>query len=200
MPHRFVALCATIVLIFPRLLPAQTAPSDAVTIESVLGEIQHGLADAQTVLNAAKMPPLKSVVLTLHTEYDKKGGAKFSVLIFSFGKTWDKQRSNELVLTLTPPPPAKAVTDAVGTHPGLSTALVQAIVSVAQGVRDAASTKPPLVLDTLKAEFGFVVQTSTSAGAKFEISPVSADLSGDLSKKAVHTMTVTFATPKPNEN
>jgi hypothetical protein len=169
----------------------QDAPADAITIQEVLTEVQRGLSEAQQQLVAAKIPPLDSVVLHLLTEYNVSGGPKFKVLIFSFGKTWERQRSNELVITLKPPKPAVDV-HATGT-PGLATQLVAAIVAAAQGVRDAETGTPPLQLASLKAEFGFVVKESTSAGVKFEIVPVSSDIKADWSKKAVHTITVTFA-------
>lgn len=165
--------------------------SDGVTIQEVLTEIQRGLSDAQQILVAAKMPPLDSVVLNLQTDYNVQGGPKFKLLIFSFGKSWERQRSNELVLTLKPPKPSAEVQ--VSTGPGLANQLVAAIVAAAQGVKAAESGTPPLQLATLKAEFGFVVKESSSAGVKFEIVPVSADLKADWSKKAVHTITVTFA-------
>lgn len=168
-----------------------TPDSDGITIQEVLTEIQRGLSDAQQILVAAKIPPLDSVVLNLQTEFNVQGGPKFKLLIFSFGKTWERQRSNELVLTLKPPKPSTDVQ--VSATPGLADQLVTAIVAAAQGVKDAESGTPPLQLATLKAEFGFVVKESTSADVKFEIVPVTADLKADWSRKAVHTITVTFA-------
>jgi Trypsin-co-occurring domain 2 len=168
-----------------------TPDADGITIQEVLTEIQRGLSDAQQILVAAKIPPLDSVVLNLQTEFNVQGGPKFKLLIFSFGKTWERQRSNELVLTLKPPKPSTEAE--ASAEPGLANQLVAAIVAAAEGVKDAESATPPLQLATLKAEFGFVVKESTSAGVKFEIVPVNADVKADWSKKAVHTITVTFA-------
>ena len=190
-------MCAVAILLFAvttsrmALSPPQDAPTDAITIQEVLTEVQRGLSEAQQQLVAAKIPPLDSVVLHLLTEYNVSGGPKFKVLIFSFGRTWERQRSNELVITLKPPKPAVEV-QAAGT-PGLASQLVAAIVAAAHGVRDAETGTPPLQLASLKAEFGFVVKESTSAGVKFEIVPVSSDVKADWSKTAVHTITVTFA-------
>lgn len=163
-----------------------------VAIDSVLNEIQRGLTQAQVEIADNKLPPLESVTVTLQTEYVKKGGPKVKLFIISFGQTWEKQSSNELTLVLKPP---KKATEAVGTHEGLSDQLVDAIVSAASGVQAAKDRKPPLLLDSMKAEFGFVVNTNTSGGIKFEIVPVTAELSGELSKKAVHKITVNFANP-----
>jgi hypothetical protein len=186
------AALAWTVTITPASSPSQDRPAaDAVTIQEVLTEVQRGLAEAQQQLAAGKIPPLDSVVLNLQTEYNVQGGPRFKLLIFTFGKTWERQRSNELVITLKPPKPSMETQ--IAATPNLASQLVAAIVAAAQGVRDAETSTPPLQLTTLKAEFGFVVKESTSAGAKFEIVPVSADLKGDWSKKAVHTITVTFA-------
>ncbi len=189
-------MCSAAILLFAasftRTAQPQDAPAaDGITIQAVLNEVQRGLSEVQQQLIAARIPPLDSVVLHLLTEYNVSGGPKFKVLIFSFGKTWERQQSNELVLTLKPPKPESQVH--VTGSPGLSSQLVAAIVAAAQGVRDAESGTPPLQLASLKAEFGFVVKESSSAGVKFEIVPVSADVKVDWSKKAVHTITVTFA-------
>ena len=186
------AVLAWIITIAPARSPSQDKPAaDAVTIQEVLTEVQRGLAEAQQQLVAGKIPPLDSVVLNLQTEYNVQGGPRFKLLIFTFGKTWERQRSNELVITLKPPKPS--LEPQIAATPSLASQLVAAIVAAAQGVRDAETGTPPLQMTGLRAEFRFVVKESTSAGAKFEILPVSADLSGDWSKKAVHTITVTFA-------
>lgn len=164
--------------------------ADGVTIQEVLTEIQRGLSDAQQQLLTAKIPPLDNVVLTLETDYNIRGGPKFKLLIFTFGRTWERQRSNELVLTLKPPKPSVDVQ--VTATPNLARQLVAAIVAAAQGVRDAETGTPPLQLSGLKAEFRFVVKESTTADAKFEIVPVSGDVKADWSKTAVHTIAVTF--------
>ena len=185
------AVLAWIITIAPAPSPLQDQPAaDAVTIQEVLTEVQRGLAEAQQRLVAGKTPPLDSVVLNLQTEYNVQGGPRFKLLIFTFGKTWERQRSNELVITLKPPKPS--LEPQITATPSLASQLVAAIVAAAQGVNDAETVSPPLQLTGLKAEFRFVVKESTSAGAKFEILPISADLNADWSKKAVHTITVTF--------
>jgi hypothetical protein len=181
----------TLTTSLPVPLTQDPPPADAITIQEVLTEVQRALSEAQHQLIAAQVPPLDSVVLHLLTEYNVSGGPKFKVLIFSFGKTWERQRSNELTITLKPPKPDQPL-QSLSTPP-LATQLVAAIVAAAQGVKDAEAGTPPLQLATLKAEFGFIVKESTSAGARFEIVPVSADVKADWSKKAVHTISVTFA-------
>lgn len=173
---------------------AQSQTEHGVEIDAVLTEIQKGLTQAQVEIQDAKLPPLESVTLTLQTEYVKKGGPKVKLYVITFGQTWEKDSSNTLTLVLKPPS-AKAATESVSSTGGLSDQLVDAIVSAASGIQAAKGRKPPLVLDSMKAEFRFVVNSQTSGGVKFEIVPVSAELSGELSKKAVHTISVSFANP-----
>src|SRR5437899_1704592 len=87
--------------------PTASAPSE-VAVDAVLKEVQLALATVQTQLADKSFPPLESVELTLETVLSKKGGGKFKLFIFSFGKTWEKERSQKLVLSLTPPKPYTA--------------------------------------------------------------------------------------------
>ena len=200
----FPAKCAKSALIFAVLcasardIPAQEASSvtaNGVAIDAVLDEIQKGLVDAQSRIANLHVPPLSSVALTLQTQYDAKGGPKFKLFVISFGATWERQTSNELDITLKPPPPHAAVQ--MGKTQGLSEQLVNAIVAVAEGVKNAPSRQPPITLDNLKVEIQFVITTDVSGGGQFAILPVSAELSGDLSKKAVHKVSVVFSNPVP---
>src|SRR5436190_12825223 len=138
-------MCGALILLFvvtaSRLAPApQDPPADAITIQEVLTEVQRGLSEAQQQLVAAKIPPLDSVVLHLLTEYNVSGGPKFKVLIFSFGKTWERERSNELTITLKPPKADQQ--SELLSAPGLASQLVAAIVAAAQGGKDAEAGTP----------------------------------------------------------
>lgn len=62
----------------------------------------------------------------------------------------------------------------------------------AEGVNGAEKGDPPLDLNTLKVELSFVVKESGGGGLNFEILPVTAELSGDLQKKAIQRITITF--------
>jgi len=112
-------------------------------------------------------------------------------LIFSFGRTWEKERSHELVLKLNPPPSATGRTLMV--ERTLAQDLEDAIVEAARGVRDAETGNPPLRLNTFSATISFVVTEDGSAGfEEFKILPVTLELKGELKKKAVHTIALEF--------
>jgi hypothetical protein len=110
---------------------------------------------------------------------------KIKFLIFSFGMSWEKERSQELVLTLIPPTPAPQFSSLAGK-------LADAIVEAAEGVRNAGSGTQPLNLDRLNVMVAFVVTLQGSGGATFDIQPVTLELSGNLKKKALHKVELRF--------
>lgn len=174
-------------------LQAQSPPAeeeDELLISTVLNEIQKGLLESSRLIEDEQLPPLKSVVLTLQTEHKRSAGGGIKILIFSFGKTWERTKSHQLVLTLKPPKAGDE--QPVSLSELLSEQLVNAIVTSAKGISAAARAQPPLELTDLKAEFKFVVQSGKKGSGTFSVLPVGVDLKGDLSKKAVHSVVVQF--------
>ena len=156
-----------------------------VVIEKLLSEVQKALEDAQSRIADPSFPKLESVILTLQTVITAAVTGKIKWLIFSFGMGWEKERSQELVLTLLPPPAARRAES-------FASNLADAIVEAAEGVRNAEAGTPPLSLDRLNVIVAFVVTVQGSAGATFEIQPVTLELSGNLKKKALHKVELRF--------
>lgn len=173
---------------------AQVSSKREATIPNVLNEVQKALVKAQTQIADLGMPPLKSVTLTLQTGLIGKGGPKADLVVVSLGQTWQKERSQELILELIPPEPYTPIE--IASKPELSDQIVEAIVSAATGVQAARSGKPPLLLNSLQAEFTFVIDTETHGGLAFKIIPVSLDLGGELKSKALHKIKVIFERSK----
>jgi hypothetical protein len=155
-------------------------------IAEVLAQVQRALEDAAARTAGMGLPPLAAVTLTLQTVITVSGGAKFKFLVFSFGQTWEKERSHELVLTLVPPKARP------GTKADLAGELADAIVEAASGVRDGLSGSPALTLSALKASVSFVVTGDTSAGGAFTLRPIEIELKGDLKTKAIHKVELSF--------
>jgi hypothetical protein len=195
-PVLFVLLgCATC----PSAASAQ-APTQqqGVEIKELLAQVQDGLLKAQKALDADNIPLLKSVTLDLVAEADVTGGGTVNLLIVSFGKKWEKDLSQEIEITLTPPSATTPLKVALG--PSVSDQLVAAIVSAARGVQQARANKGlPLVATSLKVVISFVVKADTSGGAKFQIVPVTFDLSGNLANKATQKITILFQDPEPKK-
>jgi Trypsin-co-occurring domain 2 len=194
--------CLTVVLSALLCLPSarasaqQPPPGQTVLVDQVLTEIQTALAKAQKELVDARIPPLQSVTLDLVTEAKRDAGGKINLFIVSFGRKWEKDRSQEIEVTLKPPSPTLPLK--VANTPSLSDQLVTAIVSAGRGVQTARANKDvPLVATGLKVTLSFVIKTDTSGGLKFVIAPVTADLSGDLSNSAVQKITISYQNPEP---
>src|SRR6266446_4736351 len=157
----------------------QTPSAQEILIDKLLSEIQLALANAQKQLAAENMPHLESVTLDLVTEAKRDAGGKINLYIVSFGKKWERDRSQEVEITLKPP--SATLPLPVGKGPSVSDQLVSAIVSAARGVQNARKNKDvPLVTTGLKVVLNFVVKGDLSGGVKFEIAPITVDLSGDL--------------------
>jgi hypothetical protein len=168
-------------------------PSQAAAVQDVIGQVKDALSDAQTDLakqNLKSLPALSKVDLDLQTVIAKKAGATFQFWIISIGGTWEKDRSQELDISLVPPNPGnpKQISTA-----SLTQSMVQAIESAAHGVSGAGDGSIPLKTSSVVIKISFTVKLDGSAGAKTpELLPITADVSGDLSKTAVQTLTLTF--------
>ena len=178
----------------PNVATVNEPTGTSAEIASVLREIQEGLAQTQTRLKELGMPALASVTLTLKTEVSSDKEGKIKVLIFTFGKTWKKETSQEIVLSMIPPPASPGGMAFVG--PVLSERLAKAILGAAEGVQSAREGTPPLEVGSLSIDMGFIVEESKGGGGSLEISPVTVDLKGDLSHKAIHQMKVEFKRPR----
>jgi NTP-dependent ternary system trypsin peptidase co-occuring protein len=176
----------------------QTIDNEGILIDRLLKEIQVGLAKVQKDLVAKNLPPLQSVSLDLTVEAKRQVGAKINLYIVSFGKKWERDRTQEVEITLKPPSPSKPLKAAAG--PVIADELASAIESVAEGIKNAkTNTEVPLEPSALKVVLSFVVQGDTSGGVKFTITPVTVDLSGDLANSAIQKITVTYQTATKTE-
>lgn len=173
--------------------PAGVPPisPQGIAIQQLLEQVQEGLLRAQVRLVNMGMPPLDSVQLDLQATAVKSANGGVSLWVISFGKKWERDLSQEVMITLKPPKPSGPVRAAA--EPTMADELADAIVSAAQGVQKASqSPELPLRVNALQVTLGFVVKGDTSAGGKFSIAPVTLDLEGQLSNQAVQKITVTF--------
>jgi len=171
-----------------------TAPRDdadrGVLIARVIDEVQKALQRARANPAFSTFPKFKAATLTLQTVVTRTKGGQIKLWIFSFGKSWEKELSHELVLELTSPPPAA---DRTPGEPTLADDLEVALVEAAQGVQNAGSGDPPLSLKDFKVTISFVVTEDGSGGVNgFKIGPVTLDMKGELKTKALHTIELEF--------
>jgi Trypsin-co-occurring domain 2 len=179
--------------------PAQTdgnASSGQVSaIDAVVGQVKQALADIQTNLATQGLPPLKQVKLSLQTTATKKGGISVKLWVINFGATYEKDKTQQVDILLVPPTPGAP--KQVGAA-SLTQELEDAIISAAQGVKNAGAGAIPLKFSSLDVQLGFTVKGDINGGANIVIVPITADFTGDLSKTAVQTLTVSFAAPAPS--
>lgn len=167
--------------------------SQATTAQAVIDQVKQALSDAQTQLareNLKNLPPLKQVDLALQTVITEKAGGGFNFWIISIGGTWQKDRSQELDITLVPPSPGgpKQISTA-----SLTETLVQSIVSAAQGINTAGNGNIPLKTSSVVLKISFTVKLDGNAEIKTpQLLPITANATGDLAKTAVQTLTLTF--------
>jgi len=173
--------------------PTQLVSSDGVEIRAILTEVQKALDASAAELKDDSLPPLDSVTLTLQASVARELGGKVNVLIVAFGASVQAETTQELVLTLAPPKPPKAIAPPL---PTFSEQLVQAIVGGVRGVKSASHGHPPLELQSLEATVSFTVEKSATVGGSFTIQPVTVGLSGDMKNKAVQKLRLAFKSKK----
>jgi hypothetical protein len=168
---------------------AQVAPLD-----SVLTEVQGGLQKAQDLLDHSKLPKLKSVQLTLHTQVEKDATGKITIYVISFGGGPSVSSSQDLVLTLTPPEP-KPIRAVAGALPTVADSIVELITKAAEVVDRAETGTPSLQAKSLTLELAFTVTRSVKGGLQFNLGMVSADVGGSIKDASQQRITITFERP-----
>ncbi len=175
--------------------PEAPLPDDeqVVAIQTVLGEVREALIGVQKTLSRDNYPLLTSVTLTLQTTVAKQVGGQIKLWVITIGKKWEKAKSQELVIQLTPPSPNSPRSAAAES---LTAALESTIVSAVEGAQNAGTQELPLKFTGLQASISFAVRKGTSAGARIELLPISADFSGDIATTAVQNIKVVFGAVK----
>jgi NTP-dependent ternary system trypsin peptidase co-occuring protein len=189
-----IGLSSALAFGLPPATQVNTNNGQISSIDAVVGQVKQALAAIQTTLAGSGLPPLKQVKLTLQTVAAKKGGVTLKLWVINIGGTYEKDKTQQIDIVLTPPEPgAPAPVGAAS----ITQELQDAIVSAAQGVKNAGSGPIPLKFNSLDIQLGFTVKGDVNGGAAIAIVPITVDFTGDLSKTAVQTLTVSFAVPSP---
>jgi len=168
-------------------------PGRAVAIQTVLTAVRDALIGVQKTLRRDDYPPLTAVTLTLQTTVAKQVGGGIKLWVVALGAKAEKSELQEITIQLTPPSPnsPRNLTDE-----NLTSALESAIVSAVEGAQNAGSPGLPLAFTGLQVSISFVVKSNAGGGAKIEILPISADLSGEISDSATQNIKVVFGALK----
>lgn len=167
-----------------------------IALEAVISQVRQALIGAQKQLTTDGLPPLASIDLTLKSVVQKQAGGTFKLWIISFGVSRENDQTQTVTIHLTPPT-GKEPTKVGAVD--LTAALQSVIVSAAEGAHNAGTVDYPLEFSGLTVELDFTVQMTGNAGVQIpQIIPISADLSGKVSKNATQTVKVVFGkTTKP---
>ena len=165
----------------------------AVAIQTVLTSVRDALIGVQKTLQHDNYPPLSAVTLTLQTTLAKQTGGQINLWVVALGGKAEKSELQEIVVQLTPPSPNSPRNLA---EESLTAALESAIVSAVEGVQNAGSPGLPLAFTGLQVSISFVVKSNAGGGAKIEILPISADLSGEVSASSTQNIKVVFGAVK----
>lgn len=168
-------------------------PNRAVAIQTVLTSVRDALIGVQKALLRDDYPPLTAVTLTLQTAAAKQAGGEIKLWVVALGGKAEKSELQEITIQLTPPSPNSPRNVA---EESLTSALESAIVSAVEGAQNAGSPGLPLAFTGLQVSISFVVKSNAGGGAKIEILPISADLSGETSASSTQNIKVVFGTLK----
>jgi Trypsin-co-occurring domain 2 len=164
-----------------------------IAIQTVLTTVRDALIGVQKTLRHDNYPPLSVVTLTLQTTVAKQAGGEVKLWVVVLGGKAEKQELQEIVIQLTPPSPNNPRNVV---EESLTSALESAIVSPVEGAQNAGSPRLPLTFTGLQVSISFVVKSSGGGGAKIEILPISADLSGEISESSIQNKKVVFGALK----
>jgi Trypsin-co-occurring domain 2 len=170
------------------------ADQGIVTIQSVIAQIRDALTRTQKELRGKQLPPLASVDLTLKTVVEKDAGGTLTLWIISFGVKREKDQTQTVTIHLTPPSPDNPTKVGAG---DLTSALDSAIVSAAEGAQQSGTSEYPLLFSGLTVEIEFTVKTTGNGKVSIPIiTPITADISGQVAKNATQTIKIVFQDPK----
>jgi hypothetical protein len=197
----------------------EAAPiADALVLSTVVNEVRDALDAYQALAktNGDVLPKLASAEFEFKTVIDTKAGFTFSILIFKFGHTVDKQTTHDVIFTYEPAekredliPLAKTALspifrDAKRAKPQpvpLKEELIKLVAAAAQAVKaegegNTPSAKDELSFKKLAVTVAFGITRDTTLGGSGQISLVTIAGSIEKSANSVQQVKLTFAPPE----
>lgn len=150
-------------------------------VDKILKQTIEVLDEVETKVD---LPQPKNVNITFETEVSTETGVGVKILIFKFGRKWQRAQSNEITYNfqLTPqkalqPEPIKEA---------LTKAIKEAYDQLSMVDNDKAKIKGFTV------KVSFVIEKSTEVEGEYELLPITPSLGRSWKKKAVHTIEIEF--------
>lgn len=180
-------------LLFPLAARAQGADSTLVPLDSVIMQVQRVLDRYQHSLgdSANPLPPLKSAVFTFKTTASKSTGFSINLLIFTLGSAKESDVVSTVQFTYAVAKPLRGAK--WRGNASLEDQLYATIVSAARAVASGAGGVGTLALKQFEVSIAFGVQRNRDAGARAQISIVTAGLKGGKDDNSVQSLDLTFS-------
>ena len=170
----------------PTCLVEAAEDTTSAPLNKILKLVTESLQELKSKSQVLSVKPGK-VSVTFKTESTQQTGAGIKILIFNFGKKWEKVRTNEVTFNYKLEKPESFAKAKMSDQ--LALALNNALTSASK-----ATKVDDLVLTGFSVQISFSVQKSTDVGAEYEIIPlpVTPKLSKSWKNKAIHTIKITF--------
>jgi hypothetical protein len=141
---------------------------------------------------ADALPKLTSAAFDFKTTTGTVGGLTFSIFIFKFGASKEKDTVNDLTLTYSLPPPPKSIANRVKSKPQqLSDALANEILAAANAVRTSQSVLGlPLSKVSVNVQFGIKFDGNASLSLPVELVTLGPNIDHNVTN--TQSVTLTF--------
>jgi hypothetical protein len=177
-------------------------PSVGVPLDLVIKQVQDAVNLYQQDLGKGKsaLPPLSSAEFDFKTTTGDTTSGGFSILIFKFGASHEKDVVNDVTYTYQPSQPASCTSalESAEAPPSLKDDLSKAIQAAAKAV--ATSTiAVGLPLNKVAVNLQYGVKWDVNASGSPQVSFVTINLGKDVNKNTVQSVKLTYqeCVPKP---
>ncbi|WP_108247325.1 trypco2 family protein [Muricauda brasiliensis] len=172
---------------------SKTAPLEKILTMSkeVIEEVQ---SRSEIILGRKGADPLnyqpKSMVFNFESANSNSSNAGIKILIFSIGRKWTKSTTNNITYTYTYPdlnPIAEGESKPDIFKYQLSSTIINALNEI-----EALEDEDKERLNEFSVKITFAIEKETDGGGEYELVPFTISGGKKWSKKATHTVTVTF--------
>jgi hypothetical protein len=175
---------------------------DRVPLDQVIKQVQAALDEYQQNLGGGKsaLPPLANAEFDFKTTTGTTVSGGFTILIFKFGVSHEKDTVNDVTYSYAPNPPKTQGAQLTSSEPpSLTDELAKTIQEAAKTITTA-STAAGLPFNQLVVNLQYGVKWDVNASGSPQISFVTINLGGDKNKNTVQSVKLTWKVPPPTEH
>jgi hypothetical protein len=173
-------LCSFIVLCFVSITNI-TYGQESAPVDKIL---KQTVAVLDEVERKTDLPKPKNVNITFETSVSTETGVGIKILIFKFGRKWQREQSNEITYKFVLTPNKTLVSEPI------KEALTKAIKEAYDQLAKVNNDKAKIAGFTVKVSF--IIEKSTITEGEYELVPITPSLGKSWKKKAVHTIEIEF--------